>query len=61
MNKLDEYRGNAAECERMVRVSVDLREKAIWQEMVAHWLRMVESAEADTFSASVQRQSDVEH
>ena len=55
MNKNDEYRANAAECERMARSTRSESEKRMWREMAKSWLRMIkpspQSAAADRFDA----------
>ncbi len=38
MSKNDEYRANAAECERMARVTRNEFEKRTWHEMAESWL-----------------------
>jgi hypothetical protein len=45
MSKSDEYRENAAECQRMARRAVDPGERVTWLEMAADWLRMIPKAE----------------
>ena len=45
MNKPDECRANAQECQRMAGISRNPNEKAVWQQMAQHWLRMVPKAE----------------
>ena len=53
--KNDEYRANAAECERMARFTRNESEKRTWQGMAEAWLRMIkpapQSAIADHFDA----------
>ena len=44
MSKSDEYRANAAECERMARQSRHPGEKATWLQMAQDWLRMIPKA-----------------
>ena len=44
MGKSDEYRANAAECERMARQSRHAGEKATWLQMAQDWLRMIPKA-----------------
>jgi hypothetical protein len=41
MGKSDEYRANAAECERMAGISNNQKEKVTWLQMAAHWLRLI--------------------
>jgi hypothetical protein len=45
MSKSDEYRANAAECQRMARLTVNPGERVTWLEMASDWLRMIEKAE----------------
>jgi hypothetical protein len=51
--KNDEYRANAAECERMARFTRNESEKRTWLDMAEAWLRMIkpaaQSAAADHF------------
>jgi hypothetical protein len=70
MSKSDEYRINAAECERMAGISHDLKEKITWLQMGAHWLRLIPAQDrsaADKFDdqekseGTHQTKSDVEH
>ena len=42
MTKTEEYRANAAECERMARTTRNESERRTWQEMAASWSRMAE-------------------
>jgi hypothetical protein len=55
MSKNDEYRANAAECERMARFTRNESEKRTWLDMAESWLRMIkpapQSAAADGFDA----------
>jgi len=37
MNKDDEYRENAAECERVARITRDKTDKRTWLDMAQHW------------------------
>ena len=37
MNKDNEYRENAAECERMARLTRDKTDKRTWLDMAQHW------------------------
>ena len=39
MNKDNEYRENAAECERMARLTRDKTDKRAWLDMAQHWRR----------------------
>ena len=41
MSKPEEYRANAQECQRMAAISCNPNEKAVWQQMAQHWLRMI--------------------
>jgi hypothetical protein len=55
MNKNDEYRANAAECERMARFTRNESEKRTWLEMAESWLRLIQpsppSGVTDRFDA----------
>ena len=42
MNKNDEYRANAAECQRMARFTRNESEKRTWLEMAESWLRLIQ-------------------
>jgi hypothetical protein len=42
MNKNDEYRANAAECERMAHFTRNGSEKRTWLEMAESWLRLIQ-------------------
>jgi hypothetical protein len=42
MSKDDEYRANAAECERMARVTRNEFEKRTWHEMAESWLGLIQ-------------------
>jgi hypothetical protein len=42
MNKNDEYRANAAECERMAHFTRNASEKRTWLEMAESWLRLIQ-------------------
>jgi hypothetical protein len=44
MNKNDEYRANAAECERMARFTRNESEKRTWLDMAESWLRLIQPA-----------------
>ena len=58
MSKPDEYRANAQECQRMAGISRNPNEKAVWQQMAQHWLRMIpkaESPKSDQFEAAQSR------
>ena len=41
MSKADEYRANAAECQRMAKVARNERDRRTWLEMAQHWLCMI--------------------
>jgi hypothetical protein len=60
MSKNEEYRANAAECERMARVTRDESEKRTWLDMAESWLRLIhpspEANLADQIDA-IQRRS----
>ncbi|MEA2876831.1 MAG: hypothetical protein QOF14_2027 [Hyphomicrobiales bacterium] len=45
MSKSDEYRENAAECQKMARLATNPGERATWLEMASDWLRMIPKAE----------------
>jgi hypothetical protein len=54
MNKNDEYRANAAECERMARFTRNESEKRTWLEMAESWLRLIHPSppsDVDRFDA----------
>lgn len=70
MSKSDEYRANAAECERMARLATNAGEKVTWLEMAADWLRMIprlSRSASEKFDAAEAQQgtrqtrSDAEH
>ena len=41
MNKDNEYRENAAECERMARLTRDKADKRTWLDMAQHWRGLI--------------------
>ena len=41
MNKDNEYRENAAECERMARLTRDKTDKSTWLDMAQHWRGLI--------------------
>jgi hypothetical protein len=41
MNKDNEYRENAAECERMARLTRDKADKRSWLDMAQHWRGLI--------------------
>jgi len=45
MNKQDEYRANAAECQRMATTARTEQDKLTWLEMAESWLQMLKKAE----------------
>ena len=45
MKKQDEYRANAAECQRMATAARTEQDKQTWLEMAASWLQMLKKAE----------------
>jgi hypothetical protein len=45
MSKSDEYRANAAECQRTGNLSRNAADKQTWLEMAASWLRMIPESE----------------
>ena len=70
MSKSDEYRANAAECQKMARIATDPGEQATWLEMAADWLRMIQKVDpsaSDKFDAAEkalgtnQERSEGEH
>lgn len=40
MDKTDEYRANAQECERMAAGSRNEADRSTWLQMAGHWLRL---------------------
>jgi hypothetical protein len=46
MNKNDEYRANAAECQRMARFTRNESEKRTWLQMAESWLRLIQSSQS---------------
>lgn len=46
MSKVEEYRANAAECERMARTARDEAERRTWKDMAESWSRMAEQTSA---------------
>jgi hypothetical protein len=59
MSKFDEYRANAAECQKMARLSRDPADKAAWLGMAEDWLRMLpqpKRSAADKFDAAEKAQ-----
>jgi hypothetical protein len=59
MSKSDEYRANAAECERMARAARNADDKAMWLQMAADWLRMIPQprpSASDKFDAAEKAQ-----
>ena len=70
MGKSDEYRANAAECQKMARLARKPGDKATWLAMAEDWLRMIrqpKQSASDKFDAAEkaqgtgQRQSDAQH
>ena len=70
MSKWDEYRANAAECQKMARIATNAGERVTWLEMAADWLRMIPKvapSAVDKFNAAErahgtgQTRSDAEH
>jgi hypothetical protein len=70
MNKSDEYKGRASECQRMADISKQPHEKQLWLQMAEAWLRMVprpNAAASDKFDAAEREQgtgqerSEAEH
>ncbi|MEA2877726.1 MAG: hypothetical protein QOF14_2922 [Hyphomicrobiales bacterium] len=59
MSKSDEYRENAAECQKMARLATNPAERVTWLEMAADWLRMIEKVDpsaSDKFDAAEKAQ-----
>jgi hypothetical protein len=52
MGKNDEYRANAAECERMAKVARNEIDKQSWLGMAKHWLAMIKDTAGNTASPS---------
>ena len=46
MSKVEEYRANAAECDRMARTARDEAERRTWKDMAASWSRLAEQKSA---------------
>ena len=44
----DEYRANAAECQRMAELTRNQAEQQTWLEMAASWLRMIKRPRPNT-------------
>ena len=69
MGKNDEYRANAAECQRMADITRNPKDKQTWLEMAQHWLHMITQRKTPTarFDAAVrergtgQSRSEAEH
>lgn len=59
MSKSDEYRANAAECERMAQRTKRPDDRATWLKMAADWLRMIPQprrSASDKFDAAERAQ-----
>ena len=59
MSKNDEYRANAAECQRMAEKTKNPGEKQTWLEMAGSWLRMIRQPDpsaSDSFDAAEKAQ-----
>jgi hypothetical protein len=54
MSKNDEYRANAAECERMARVTRNESEKRTWHEMAESWLRLIQTSASEASDQSMR-------
>lgn len=54
MSKVEEYRANAAECDRMARSARDEAERRTWKDMAQSWSRMAEQKS----SAKAQERTD---
>ena len=70
MSKADEYRANAAECQRMAGITKNPGEKATWLGMAEHWLRLIPKRSqtasekfdaAEATQGTHQTRSDAEH
>jgi len=69
MNNSDEFRANAAECQRMADATKNAGDKRSWLQMAESWLRMIKPRQtaADRFDAAEraqgteQRKSDASH
>ena len=69
MNKLDEFRANAAECQRMAEATKNEADKRRWLQMAESWLRMIKPRQtaSDRFDAAKrdsgthQTKSDASH
>lgn len=68
MNKFDEFRANAEECQRMADATKNPGDKRRWLQMAESWLRMVKRATAgDRFDSAArqhgthQMKSDASH
>jgi hypothetical protein len=48
MNKNDEYRANAAECQHMAKVAFNAADKQSWLGMEKHWLAMIKDMTGST-------------
>lgn len=57
MNKLDEFRQNAEECQRMADGTQNPGDKRRWLQMAKSWLRMVKRTTAgERFNAAERQQ-----
>jgi hypothetical protein len=52
MNACEEYQANAAECQRMARVTRNAKERQTWLEMAAAWLRKANHQQRQTLHQS---------
>ena len=48
--KNDEYRANAAECQRMARFTRNESEKRTWLEMAESWLRLIQPSQSSNLA-----------
>jgi hypothetical protein len=46
MSKVEEYRENAAECDRMARTARDEAERRTWKDIAQSWSRLAEQKSA---------------
>ena len=55
MNKVNEYRANAADCRRMANSTKNSLEKHMWRDMSESWLGMIGYAEREDFAAEERK------
>lgn len=70
MNSNDEFRANAAECQRMADATKNSGDKKRWMKMAENWLRMITPARqnaterfdaAERTQGTHQKKSDASH